>query len=597
MIVTARGGELHVSGHDLPVEGDASRVTLALQTSHQPHRPASADRTGSVPGSPSHAPLNPIGAGGATAGAGLGGISPFNSSAAIPSLTLSSSVADAATGLTHASPRAAAHAPAHDAPRAGEADGDDGAEGLELSSQSPSQSQHLPPSCLGASADPAHSCSSNRSYDDGDGVHYTHDIRLDLADDFADLLEQGVERERDLSPNFEGAEMQRVQSAERIGGPAVLVRSSICVEEDDDDEAEVDEGAAAANIELSRSRSASSATQPLLNSARRGSSGSAIRVLGRVSHEESAPEAIVYIPGFNANTKGALLNCGQLLALGDFPTHIKCFAYSWPGGRELTYFTAMNVARCERTQLDFAAFISSIIDAGVRDIHILAHSAGAHILLSSLHRLQHMLQSCEQQSQARRSVRSGWGAGGAAPSALPKARIVTCAFMSPDYPLKKFVEDDFEPLRALTSHITLYCDVWDRALMYSQVFNRERALGKNPFRLSKDADSDSPGIKSDQGILYWLATHKGASLEHELESRVRQRGEPLDMDVIDTSWMDSNVQSLRHNYFNVNRWMIDDIRESLVLRRRAHMRMGRLTHRRGNVWSFIGAPKYIVNIS
>ena len=28
---------------------------------------------------------------------------------------------------------------------------------------------------------------------------------------------------------------------------------------------------------------------------------------------------------------------------------------------------------------------------------------------------------------------------------------------------------------------------------------------------------------------------------------------------------------------------------------RAHLRTGRLTHRRGNVWSFLGAPKYVVN--
>ena len=28
---------------------------------------------------------------------------------------------------------------------------------------------------------------------------------------------------------------------------------------------------------------------------------------------------------------------------------------------------------------------------------------------------------------------------------------------------------------------------------------------------------------------------------------------PLDMDVIDTSWMDSNVHAMRHNFFNVNR--------------------------------------------
>jgi len=90
-------------------------------------------------------------------------------------------------------------------------------------------------------------------------------------------------------------------------------------------------------------------------------------------------------------------------------------------------------------------------------------------------------------------------------------------------------------------------------------------------------------------------TRSAAALEGDLQSRVRHDGDPLDMDVIDTSWMDSNVHALRHNYFNVNRWMLDDIRDIITTKRRAQLRSGGLTHRRGNVWSFVGAPKYIVN--
>jgi hypothetical protein len=92
-----------------------------------------------------------------------------------------------------------------------------------------------------------------------------------------------------------------------------------------------------------------------------------------------------------------------------------------------------------------------------------------------------------------------------------------------------------------------------------------------------------------------LTATLGHAMEGDLQSKVCYRGVPLDMDVIDTSWMDSNVHALRHNYFNVNRWMLDDIRDTVVTRRRAHLRAGGLTHRRGNVWSFVGAPKYIVN--
>lgn len=147
-------------------------------------------------------------------------------------------------------------------------------------------------------------------------------------------------------------------------------------------------------------------------------------------------------------------------------------------------------------------------------------------------------------------------------------------------------------------------------------------LGKNPFLLVRPgsaadeeagaAEAGPAGQRERQpshGFLAWAASlgdlvtpafsrrRQQPVQARDLESRVVQRGEPLDLDVIDTSWMDSNVQSLRHNYFNVNRWMLDDIRETLIHKRRAHTRTGRMTHRRGNVWSFIGAPKYIVNQS
>ena len=274
----------------------------------------------------------------------------------------------------------------------------------------------------------------------------------------------------------------------------------------------------------------------------------------------------------------------------------------------------------------------------------------------------------------------------------------------------------------MTNECTLirYCDTADRALFYSEVFNAERALGKNPFLLvcgsTGGGAGAGPGSASDKGprgvsdeggnqgaggldkgcgtygtsngardgadardgaggangstsngardgadardgagggangsnstiqsardgagggangsistiqsesistpellstappsVMTWLANlgsgrvrrvskeltaTLGHAMEGDLQSKVCYRGVPLDMDVIDTSWMDSNVHALRHNYFNVNRWMLDDIRDTVVTRRRAHLRAGGLTHRRGNVWSFVGAPKYIVN--
>ena len=74
-----------------------------------------------------------------------------------------------------------------------------------------------------------------------------------------------------------------------------------------------------------------------------------------------------------------------------------------------------------------------------------------------------------------------------------------------------------------------------------------------------------------------------------------RRQRPLDMDVVDISWMDTNIHCARHNYFNINRWLIDDLMEIITTRKRAASRISRMTHRGGNVWSFLAAPNHIVN--
>ena len=369
---------------------------------------------------------------------------------------------------------------------------------------------------------------------------------------------------------------------------------------------------------------------PLLQTMRSQQPGSTMRVLGRMPLERAPPEVIIYMPGFNATLLDGIRAGGQLLCLADFPPNIKMFMFSWPGGRELSYFTAINYSKSARNIADFAAFLASIIDSGVRELHFLCHSVGAQVLFAALPTIAPMLQTVEQQSQMRRCDSTNQ----AQPADMPSARIATCLLLSPDYPLQDFVHKDFHGLRRLCSNITLYCDSSDRALTYSEIFNKAKALGKNPFALTRadrrddghrgrrgnlPDDDDVEGgsgasarsrasVSEPKGILSWVISmgeymgesvpaifRQSTPLDTDLTSRLMHQGAPLDMDVIDTSWMDGNVHALRHNYFNVNRYMIDDIREAILTKSRAHLRSGRLTHRRGNVWSFLGAPKYIVN--
>jgi len=68
----------------------------------------------------------------------------------------------------------------------------------------------------------------------------------------------------------------------------------------------------------------------------------------------------------------------------------------------------------------------------------------------------------------------------------------------------------------------------------------------------------------------------------------------LDVDLIDTSSIFSNVQKLRHCYFNVSRDVLEDIHEVLVSRNRAAQRKARLVKREGNVYGWLQAPPFYV---
>ncbi|GLC44494.1 hypothetical protein PLESTB_000067100 [Pleodorina starrii] len=87
-------------------------------------------------------------------------------------------------------------------------------------------------------------------------------------------------------------------------------------------------------------------------------------------------------------------------------------------------------------------------------------------------------------------------------------------------------------------------------------------------------------------------------LEHSLGRRIYQVQDPrptkkLDIDVIDVSYLSSNVNSIRHTHFALNREILDDLWEVIVLGRRASERSSRLEHVTGNVFSIAVAPSFI----
>ena len=239
-------------------------------------------------------------------------------------------------------------------------------------------------------------------------------------------------------------------------------------------------------------------------------------------------------------------------------------------------------------------------------MHLIAHSMGAHVLMNALPTIAPLFAKPEECTPpaAPGSDPEGMDAAEdpndleADPNGVDLMSVGSCILIHPDYPLSRFVKRDFDILRGMCRNITLIADTDDTALMASQMLNRELALGKQPFALHRyPAPEMQAALQQQPETLLGYA----AAILHQLrEDGLGFRPEApegvamLDMDVIDVTWLDSNVHGARHAYFNVNRWLVDDLREILTTGKRAAQRTHRLFHRAQNVWSFLAAPKFVV---
>ncbi len=133
--------------------------------------------------------------------------------------------------------------------------------------------------------------------------------------------------------------------------------------------------------------------------------------------------------------------------------------------------------------------------------------------------------------------------------------ISSIIIINPDVKIKTFNEFYTKHIKDFCDFTTIYADESDNALWYSEFFNRYKVVGKNP-------------------------------LDQTLKS--------LPLEIIDVSWMDANIHDMRHNFFDINKLMVDDLSDILKKKQKASCR-SRLVKREQNVWSFATAPKHVVN--
>ena len=288
--------------------------------------------------------------------------------------------------------------------------------------------------------------------------------------------------------------------------------------------------------------------------------------------------ALVFIHGYDGHYT-CLKALGQFCNLSRLPAHITPIAFLWPSGKGLVnakdgvlaYPRTCAAASSDATLERFTEFLQGLREAGVETLHIIAHSLGARVLCSALPRMQPLC---------------GPGKDGKCPMT-----IASCTLLHPAYTLRQFVEVDYALLRALCEHITIYIDSKDNAQWGPELlFDHEPSLGLHPFALVTQLP--------ERGH---TCAERVYGYQTKAQLRLSDNGQstPLDLDVVDTSFIDYNVEENRHGFWNVNRLVVDDLLETMTRLQRARYRQHRLTRigRRGsNVWTFLAAPRAVGSV-
>ena len=140
--------------------------------------------------------------------------------------------------------------------------------------------------------------------------------------------------------------------------------------------------------------------------------------------------------------------------------------------------------------------------------------------------------------------------------------------LNPDFPLAPFTERGFQTIRRVSSLITVVGDKGDQALFWSSlingIFNRLNYSQPSPcdsrkteagFHFERRVGRHIEGMCIPAGNESEKMILRQTSIEKSIEKASERNGgqdQWLDLDVIDTTGLDTNVNDLRHSAYNVN---------------------------------------------
>ncbi|GMF47714.1 unnamed protein product [Phytophthora lilii] len=202
------------------------------------------------------------------------------------------------------------------------------------------------------------------------------------------------------------------------------------------------------------------------------------------SDGEEGKEALVLLHGYNCSLDYGMNRLAQLLALGDFPSYIHPFVFSWPSGGVLAHIT----------------LYADSMDGALFYLEYLSKTSITGPLNYSLGRRGHMIhRDPEDNEVAGRSD-------------------------------TQFLNWQDKNLAAPQ----------DLDLAYAAVNQRAKYPGVASFAYNRSRTHPTTDETAPYGTTRGGTSEEDAPLHY------------LDMDVIDTTWMDNNVHAIRHNYFNLN---------------------------------------------
>lgn len=221
-------------------------------------------------------------------------------------------------------------------------------------------------------------------------------------------------------------------------------------------------------------------------------------------------EVLVFVHGFNNTFTDAALRCAQLAV--DLDIDGVPVLYSWPSvGAKLGFIADRDRVRNRKFQDDFRAFLIEVIRrSGATHIHLVAHSMGSQLALSSLAGISETeIGSLRRERVALARARSADRSPVALADVEARTRILSeVIFASPDVDREQF-RPDIQKVTELARRTTLYTSKVDIPLRIASVLSNGPRAG-----LDASALADIKGlacIDTTQAPDDWLAHGSFAS--------------------------------------------------------------------------------------